>query len=94
VLTRPQPAMQSLVETLELALVETLHLLGVSEAASQRLLERTLDPDGLEGQFFATCDIRADVRQARKALEAAQQGLAALTMPAPVLEDLVLLDLS
>lgn len=93
-LIRPQPTMQSLIEMLELALVETLHTLGVSEVASQRLLERTLDPDGPEGQFFATCDIRADLRQARKALEAAQQGLAALTVPAPMLEEPVLLDLS
>lgn len=93
-LKRPQPTMQSLVETLELALVETLHTLGVSEAASQRLLEHTLDPDGAEQQFFATCDIRADLRQARKALEAAQAGLAALTTPTEALEEPVLLDLS
>jgi hypothetical protein len=78
-LKRPQPTMASLVETLELALVETLYTLGVSEAASQRVLERTLDADGPEQQFFAVCDLRADLRQARKALEAAQAQLALLT---------------
>jgi lipoate-protein ligase B len=30
-----QPTVSSLIETLELALIETLHALGVSEAASQ-----------------------------------------------------------
>jgi hypothetical protein len=71
------------VEQMEQALFDLLHLLSVADAAALPLVEYALDPDGTPAQFFAACNLRHELQQARAAVLSAQQQLGPLFVAAP-----------
>jgi hypothetical protein len=73
----------SLVERMEQALFDLLHLLSAADAAALALVEHALDPDGTPAQFFAACNLRHELQQARAAVLSAQQQLGPLFVAAP-----------
>lgn len=67
----------SAVERVEQRLFDLLHLLAVAEQAALALVEQSLDPDGSAAQFFAACEVRHELQQAREHMLRAQQLLSA-----------------
>ena len=72
-------------EQMEQALFDLLHQLTAADRLAFALVEGALDPDGTAAQFFAACDLSHELRQARAAVERAQQLLAQAFCAEPVL---------